>query len=149
MKPAFTRMKTIMTRLLVTVLVLLPATMVIAQGKETLGRPGETARGKYFVEQVAMCVECHTPRDSSGRLLRGKYLEGAPVPVKSPSYANMKWALRAPAIAGLPGYTSEQGVRLLTEGITADGRQPDPPMPRFRFSRADAEAIVAYLKSLE
>lgn len=138
-----------MTRLLLTVFVLFVATMAFAQSKEKPDRAGESARGKYFVEQVAMCVECHTPRDSSGRLLRGKYLEGAPVPVKSPSYANMKWAIRAPAIAGLPGYTAEQGVRLLTEGLTADGRRPDPPMPRFRFSRADAEAIVAYLKSLE
>jgi hypothetical protein len=25
---------------------------------------------------------------------------------------------------------------------------PDPPMPPFRFSREDAEAIVAYLRSL-
>jgi mono/diheme cytochrome c family protein len=108
----------------------------------------EAERGKYFVEQVAMCVECHTPRDSSGRLLREKYLEGAPVPVKSPPFTNMKWAARAPAIAGLPGYTTQQGLRLLTEGITAGGRRPDPPMPPFRFTRGDAAAIVAYLKSL-
>jgi mono/diheme cytochrome c family protein len=138
-----------MTRLMLTIFVVFAATMGFAQNKEKPDRPGEIARGKYFVEQVAMCVECHTPRDSSGRLLRGKYLEGAPVPVKSPSYPNMRWAVRAPAIAGLPGYTAEQGLRLLTEGIAADGRRPDLPMPRFRFSRADAEAIVAYLKSLE
>jgi hypothetical protein len=35
------------------------------------------------------------------------------------------------------------------EGITADGRQPNPPMPRFRMNRADAEAVVGYLKSLK
>ncbi len=109
----------------------------------------EAERGKYFVEQVAMCVQCHTPRDASGGLLRDKYLAGAPVPVNSPPYPNTKWAARAPAIAGLPGYTSEQGIRLLTEGITSNGRRPDPPMPPFRFTRADAAAIVAYLKSLQ
>ena len=137
-----------MTRLWLTFLILSAAALTYPQNKESGDRTGN-ARGKYFVEQVAMCVECHTPRDGSGRLLRGKYLKGAPVPVKSPPYAHMKWALRAPAIAGLPGYTVEQGVRLLTEGITADGRRPDPPMPPFQFSRTDAEAIVAYLKSLE
>ncbi len=110
---------------------------------------GDAQRGKYFVERVAMCIECHTPRDSSGQLFREKYLQGAPVPVNAPPYPNMKWAARAPAIAGLPGYTTEQGVRLLTEGITSNGRRPDPPMPRFRFSRADAAAIVAYLKSIQ
>ncbi len=140
-----------MKRGLLAVLGLSFAVTVFAQNKPEgdSQHTRETNRGKYFVEDVAMCVECHTPRDSTGRLLREKYLEGAPVPVQSPPFANMKWAARAPAIAGLPGYTSQQGLRLLTEGITANGRRPDPPMPQFRFNRADAEAIVAYLKSLQ
>jgi hypothetical protein len=61
----------------------------------------------------------------------------------------MKWALKAPAIAGLPGYSEQQGIRLLTEGITRDGRTPDPPMPRYRLNRSDAQAVVAYLRSLQ
>jgi mono/diheme cytochrome c family protein len=135
-------------RLWLTLLILPATAIVFAQNKLTRDRSGN-ALGKYYVDQVAMCVECHTPRDDNGRLVRNKYLKGAPVPIKSPSYRDMQWAMRAPAIAGLPGYTADQGVRLLTEGITADGRRPDPPMPPFRFSRADAEAIVSYLKSLE
>jgi mono/diheme cytochrome c family protein len=108
----------------------------------------QVARGKYLVEHVAMCVECHTPRDEHGTLLRDRYLEGAPIPLKSPPYPRMKWAIMAPVIAGLPGYTEEEGVRLLMKGVTRDGRTPDPPMPAFRLNRADAEAIVAYLRSL-
>jgi hypothetical protein len=38
---------------------------------------------------------------------------------------------------------------LLTEGITADGRVPNPPMPPFRLSHSDAEAVVEYLKSIQ
>ena len=106
-------------------------------------------RGKYIVDHVAMCVECHTPRDKTGRMIRAEYLKGAPVPVDAPPYPGMKWALKAPAIAGLPGYTKEEGVRLLTRGMTSDGRTPNPPMPPFRLSIQDAEAVVAYLKSLE
>jgi len=105
-------------------------------------------RGKYIVDQVALCVECHTPRDENGSLKVSDYLRGAPIPVKSPPYPQMKWALKAPAIAGLPGYTEEQSIRLLMDGLTRDGRKPDPPMPQFRLNRADAEAVVAYLKSL-
>ena len=105
-------------------------------------------RGKYIVEQVALCVECHTPRDEKGNLKPTEYLKGAPVPVKSPPYPQMKWALKAPAIAGLPGYTEEQSMRLLMDGLTRDDRRLDPPMPQFRLNRADAEAVVAYLKSL-
>jgi len=105
-------------------------------------------RGKYIVEDVALCVECHTPRDENGILQPKEYLKGAPIPVKSTPYPQMKWALKAPAIAGLPGYTEEQGIRLLMEGVTRDGRRPDPPMPQYRLNRADAEGVVAYLKSL-
>lgn len=120
-----------------------------AQDKAKQSSANMTGRGKYIVEHVAMCVECHTPRDGYGLLLRSEYLKGAPVPVNSPPYPQMKWALKAPAIAGLPGYTEQQGIRLLTEGITRDGRTPDPPMPSFRLTRSDAEAVVAYLKSLQ
>jgi mono/diheme cytochrome c family protein len=128
---------------------LCPAFLAAAQDPSAT-RPGAPAgQGKYIVDQVAMCAECHTPRDSNGRLRRAEYLKGAPVPVKAPPYSQMKWALKAPAIAGLPGYSREQAIRLLMEGITADGRTPDPPMPRFRFTRSDAEAVVAYLKSLQ
>ncbi len=41
-------------------------------------------RGKYIAQQVAMYVECHTPRDDDGRFLRTEYLKGTPVPVKAP-----------------------------------------------------------------
>jgi hypothetical protein len=60
----------------------------------------------------------------------------------------MRWASRAPAIAGLPGFTDEDEITLLTTGHRPLGRSPDPPMPPFRFSRDDAAAIVAYLRTL-
>jgi mono/diheme cytochrome c family protein len=107
------------------------------------------SRGKYIVEDLAMCIECHTPRDANGDLIRDEYLNGAPVPVKAPPYPQINWALKAPAIAGMIGYTKDQGIRLLTSGVTRDGRVPNPPMPPFRMSVRDAESVVAYLKSLQ
>ena len=131
--------------------VLLVLLLIFFQASSQEQQPSRDSvgQGKYIVENVAMCIECHTPRDETGRLIREQYLNGAPIPVKGPSYAGMKWAVKAPAIAGLIGYTKEEGVRLLTKGITRDGRVPDPPMPPFRLSVADAEAVVDYLKSLE
>ena len=116
--------------------------------KQQTGGAELIGRGKYIVEHVALCVECHTPRDENGTLNLTEYLKGAPIPVKSPPYPRMKWALKAPAIAGLPGYTEEESIRLLTDGLTRDRRKPDPPMPQYRLNRADAKAVVAYLKSL-
>ena len=109
---------------------------------------GGISRGKYLVERVAMCVQCHTPRNQTGELLETRYLQGGPVPVSAPPNFRIDWAYKAPAIAGLPGYTIQDGIKLLTEGITPDGRVPKAPMPKFRLTRADAEAVVTYLKSL-
>jgi hypothetical protein len=78
-------------------------------------------RGKYLVDRVAMCGECHTPRNDKGEIISGQYLKGAPIPVNPLPYPNMKWAIKAPGIVGLIGYTNQQGIRLLTEGIAADG----------------------------
>lgn len=106
------------------------------------------SRGRYLVERVAMCVQCHTPRRQTGELLESRYLQGAPVPVTAPPNFRIDWAYKAPAIAGLPGYTKQDGIKLLMEGVTPDGRIPKAPMPKFRLTRGDAEAVVAYLKSL-
>ena len=135
---------------LLTALLLSSSALTNAQvpSKKQASRQELIGRGKYIVEHVALCSECHTPRDENGTLKPSEYLKGAPVPVKSPPYPQMKWALKAPAIAGLPGYTEEESIRLLTDGITRDRRKPDPPMPQYRLNRADAEAVAAYLKSL-
>jgi mono/diheme cytochrome c family protein len=123
---------------------------MIQEPSHPASQPGDAmTRGKYIVDHVAMCIECHTPRNNQGEILSEKYLTGAPIPVGQPPYPNIKWAIKAPAIVGLIGYSTQQGIRLLTEGITSNGRVPDPPMPRFRLTRADAEAVVSYLKSLK
>jgi mono/diheme cytochrome c family protein len=138
--------------LLPAILVLLPLLFiatVVSQLESVHGAEAGAQRGKYIVEGVAKCIECHTPRDGSGKLKESAYLRGAPIPVNAPPYKNMKWALQAPNIAGLPGYTEADGIRLLTEGINRNGDRPNPPMPEFRMTREDARAVVAYLKSLE
>jgi mono/diheme cytochrome c family protein len=104
-------------------------------------------RGEYIVHHVAMCVECHSPRDSSGDLIEGRLLTGGRIPVAQP-FAAMDWALRPPRLAGLPGWRTEEIVTLLMEGARPGHESPDPPMPPFRLNRDDAEAVVSYLRSL-
>ena len=49
-------------------LFLFPAVLTNAQVKsKSQAASGDlTGGGKYIVEQVALCVECHTPRDEKG-----------------------------------------------------------------------------------
>jgi mono/diheme cytochrome c family protein len=93
------------------------------------------ARGRYLVGPAGACADCHGPT-LHGQVL-GFLRPGMPVQYKS---AN---------IAGLKFLTSAQAVTFLTTGVLPNGKRARPPMPEYRFNNADAQAIVAYLKSLK
>ncbi len=105
------------------------------------------ARGKYLVNNIGMCGDCHTPMGKNGQPVKAQFLQGAPLPFK-PTVPIPGFMAIAPQIAGLPGYTEDQAVEFFTTGKKPSGAMAAPPMPAFRFSKTDAEAVVAYLKSL-
>jgi mono/diheme cytochrome c family protein len=107
----------------------------------------EIERGKYLVENVAMCVECHTPRDSQGALRKDAWLAGAPIWIR-PVAPIQNWADHAPSLAGWPSFTEEQGERILEKGTGPEGEELRPPMHIYHMKHEDARAIIAYLKSL-
>jgi hypothetical protein len=108
---------------------------------------GDVARGKYLVESVAVCGQCHTPRDSSGNLDRTRWLQGGPVPYL-PARPDADWPISAPRIGGTVPADDADMIKLLTTGIWNTGNRLRLPMPQFRMDRTDAEAVVAYLKSV-
>lgn len=108
---------------------------------------GDVARGKYLVESVAMCGQCHTPRNSDGSLDRNRWLQGASV-LWMPADGQSNWPLLAPRIGGNPPASDADMVKLLTTGIWTTGKPLRFPMMPFRMNEADAKAVVAYLKSL-
>ena len=109
---------------------------------------GEVARGKYIVENVAMCPQCHTPRESNGALDSTRPLDGAPE-FFQPPHPDSDWPLKAPRIGGNPPASDQDLVKLLTTGIWTDGKPLRLPMMPFRMNEADAKAVVAYLKSVK
>jgi mono/diheme cytochrome c family protein len=109
---------------------------------------GDVSRGKYLVEGVAMCGECHTPRDGNGNLDRSKWLQGAPVPWTPANGSMSSWPMIAPRIGGNPPASDADMVKLLTTGIWNNGKTLHFPMMPFRMNEADAKAVVAYLKSV-
>ena len=129
---------------------------VLAQSNHAESKPqhqteksgaADVARGKYLVEGVAVCGQCHTPRDSGGNLDRSRWLQGGSVPYQ-PSKPDSNWPISAPRIGGVPPASDGDMIKLLTTGIWTNGNQLRLPMPQFRMDRADAEAVVAYLKSV-
>jgi mono/diheme cytochrome c family protein len=116
--------------------------------KKTPASAGSAAaRGQYIVEGVAVCGSCHTPRKPNGEPDRGRWLAGAPVPY-SPAKPTPDWPSVAPRLAGLPPTGDAGMITLLTTGVWVTGKPLREPMPQFHMTRSDAEAVLAYLKSL-
>ena len=117
-------------------------------GKNSAGKSSaEVARGKYLVESVAMCGECHTPRNSNGGVDRSRWLQGASVRWV-PAEAGPNWPLIAPRIGGTPPANDADMIKLLTTGIWTTGKPLRFPMMPFRMTEGDAKAVVAYLRAL-
>jgi len=132
---------------------LISALLVTAAVSQTGAKPAAAKgnslleRGRYLVVDVGNCGDCHSPRGKDGRPIKGQELEGAQL-FFQPMMPVPGWMAVAPGIAGLPGWTDQQGITFLTTGKKPDGSMAAPPMPAIRFNKADATAVVLYLRSL-
>lgn len=115
--------------------------------RQTPEPSSDVERGKYLVEEIAKCTECHTPRDKNNQLERDRWLQGAPIWIQ-PVIKTNNWADNAPMLAGLSNYTDEQVQRVLEKGEGAGGAPIQPPMHIYHMKHSDAAAIIAYLRSL-
>ncbi|MEW5726886.1 MAG: c-type cytochrome [Pseudomonadota bacterium] len=117
-------------------------------GGAVAAEPGPVERGRYLVEGVGLCADCHTPRDATGRPDGAKALHGSAIGF-APLVPVPGWADTAPALAGgRPGWTRSQMIDFLTTGVRPGGEPARPPMPPYRLNRQDAEAVAVYLESL-
>lgn len=118
-------------------------------------KPSESrTTGKYLVESVTICFECHSERDlsksgwpippgrtGSGRILGG---EGTPEQVVAPNISPDKET-------GIGAWSDDEIKRAIIGGVGRDGRQLNPEMPYRYFNRLSAselDAIVGYLRSI-
>lgn len=107
------------------------------------------ARGRYLVESIAGCGNCHTPKGPQGDL-PGLNLAGGQVIDEQPFRAVASNITPDPE-TGIGRWTDAQIARAIREGIRPDGRIIGPPMP-FELYRgiadSDLAAMVAYLRSV-
>ena len=116
--------------------------------------PIRLARGRYLAENVAGCMDCHSPHDWTQR--------------DSPITPGMEGAGEQMPVAGLPGvvyppnltpdpetgagtWTDDQLARAIREGVGHDGRALFPLMPYQNFasmSDEDLASVVVFLRSL-
>lgn len=124
-----------------------PAAATPAAPAAPAAMKGDAAHGRYLVERVAMCGECHSSRDEAGNIIETSRLHGGQMPARVPWPAD--WPVMAPRILGLPGYSDAEAMRLLTEGaIKRNGTKARAPMPRFHMTTQDAADVIAFLRSM-
>lgn len=108
-------------------------------------------RGKYLVEEVGRCQECHTPKLEDGGFDKTKWMKGATL-VGIPATPIPDWHQKAPDISSTSAlwdrWKFEGFVTFLQTAKNPRGRPAGPPMPAYTLKPEDAEAIAAYLKSL-
>ena len=119
--------------------------------------PERVARGEYLVKHVAACFHCHSEVDA-GRMgqpprpgLEGR---GRVLPPSDQAETRRRLVagnLTADERSGLGGWTDDEIVRAIREGVGRDGRALNPLMPYGAYRSLaddDAQAVVAYLRTL-
>ncbi len=113
--------------------------------------PDAVARGKYLVT-IASCHDCHTPGFFLGKPDTARYLGGSDVGFELPGLGVFHGPNLTPdKETGLGNWTDEQVIAAIQTGTRPDGRMLAPIMPYHAFAaltKQDAEAIVAYLRSI-
>ncbi|HYV66181.1 MAG TPA: nucleotide disphospho-sugar-binding domain-containing protein, partial [Myxococcales bacterium] len=117
--------------------------------------PDRLARGSYLVNQVSSCGVCHTPRVGSNWLggeRADAFLAGGSVfDVREEGFRVAVPNITQDVETGIGGWTDDEILRAIRDGVGRDGRLQMPPMPFASWqhmSDEDALAIVAYLRSV-
>lgn len=105
----------------------------------------ELERGRYLVEALAHCAECHTPRNALGGLDRGRWMGGAPnpsgdgtIPPLTPD--KLSWSAEDVAYYLESGFTPE---------FDAVGGHMAEVVENFsQLTAEDRNAVAAYVKAL-
>lgn len=114
-------------------------------------KPTEAAdleRGRYLVEALAACDNCHTPRGPAGYNLANRFSGG------SQTFSDKTYVVRGPNITpdretGIGEWTDAQLSAAIVDGIGRDGRLA-PVMPSESYkplTTSDLDAIIAFLRS--
>jgi mono/diheme cytochrome c family protein len=115
--------------------------------------PARLERGAYIVQNVAVCLVCHSDLDPGQEglpVVAGMAGAGRPFTAE-----DMPW-LTAPNITsdrdtGAGGWTDDMLARAIREGIGHDGRALFPLMPYGNFAKMsdeDLASVITYIRSL-
>jgi len=110
---------------------------------------GALERGKYLVEGIVACGNCHVQRGERGEPLFAKGLSGGMV-FDEPPFKAVASNITPDAETGVGKWTDAQLALAIREGVRPDKSIIGPPMPiEFyrKMSDSDVAAVIAYLRA--
>jgi hypothetical protein len=110
-------------------------------------------RGRYLANSVSVCMDCHSTRDWSKFLApvtEGTNGRGGERFDKKEGFPGIYYSKNITP-AGISRYTDGELFRLITTGVTKEGRAMFPVMPYHYYGQMDPEdikCIIAYIRTL-
>jgi len=111
-------------------------------------------RGRYLANSVCVCMDCHSTRDFSrfsGPLIEGTLGKGGDRFDQSLGMPGVFYPKNITP-ATIHDYTDGELFRVITTGVTRDGRAMFPLMPFLYYGKMDQQdiySIIAYLRTIE
>ena len=124
---------------------------VVALFTGTASAETSLQRGRYLVEGILTCGNCHTPRIPGGMLDPGRLHAGGPQTWETSEYKVKGSNITPDKDTGIGAWSDNDVKRAIREGVRPDGQQLAPQMPYGYykiFTPADLDAVVAYVRSL-
>ncbi len=115
--------------------------------------PARIERGKYLAHSVTVCMDCHSTRDwskFSGPLTEGTLGKGGERFDQTVGLPGVYYSKNITP-SGISRYTDGELFKVITTGVTKEGRAMFPLMPYPYYGRMDKEdiySIIAYIRSL-
>lgn len=111
-------------------------------------------RGKYLAHAVNVCMDCHSTRDwskFSGPIVPGTLGKGGELFDHAAGFPGTYYSKNITPI-GISRYSDGELYRVITAGVTKEGKAMFPVMPYPYYGRMDDEdvySVIAYLRTLE
>lgn len=122
----------------------------VAAVEPVLDGADQLTHGRYLVETVAGCGNCHTPHLPDGLLDPSKKFSGAFV-IKEPVFEAHAANITPDMETGIGAWSKDDIVHAIRNGQRPDGTYLGPPMSFGWYrgmSDTDVQAIAAYIKSV-
>lgn len=115
--------------------------------------PERVERGRYLANHVTVCIDCHSARDwtrFSGPIVPGSEGKGGDKFDRNMGFPGEFYAANITP-KGIARYEDGELDRVITTGVTKEGRAIFPVMPYPRYAglcQDDVDSLVAYVRTL-